>query len=101
MTNVKAKLSAVADKVSNSKLYKGAEKVAVSTGLALSTAGISAMNALAASEENVDFTATITAAANVNNIMKNAAPFIEPAIIIMCAVAGLRLGMRFLRGSAR
>jgi len=101
MSNARAKLSSAADKISNSKAYKTCEKIAVGAGAGLMSVGMSAINAFASSAGGVDLGSTVTAAANVDNIMKNAEPFIEPAIIIMCGVAGLRLGMKFLRGSAK
>lgn len=99
MTNVKTKLSSVSGKILGSKAYKTVERIAVGAGTGLTALGVTAINSSAA--DDVDFSAVITAAANVGNIMKNAQPFIEPAIIIMCGVAGLRLGMKFLRGAAK
>ena len=103
MTNVKAKISAVADKVANSKLYKGVEKVAVGASAVIGTVGLTVMNSFAAEgvSGGVDLGATLTSIGAADKIMANASPFVEPAIIIMCAVGGLRLGMKFLRGSAR
>lgn len=103
VTNAKTRVSAFADKVTNSKAYRTAERLAVGASAGLTAMGVTAMNAFAA-DGNVggaDIGAIATAAANVDNVMKNATPFIEPAIIIMCGVAGLRLGMKFLRGSTR
>lgn len=96
MTNAKTKLSQISGKVLDSKAYKMAERIAVGAGAGLATIGISAMNAFA-----VDWGSTISAETAVGSIAENASDFIEPAIIIMCAVSGLRLGMKFLRGSAR
>ncbi|MGN0637202.1 MAG: hypothetical protein ACI4J0_02425 [Huintestinicola sp.] len=82
----------------NPTCVKAVNKVtnAVSAGCAAVTAvAISAANASA-----VDWGATITASDAVDNIASGASPFVEPAIIIMCSVAGLKLGMRFIRGSA-
>ena len=66
------------------------------------TAGSAAVTALALSAVNtsaIDWGATITASTALEEISSGASPFVEPSIIIMCGVAGLRLGMRFLRGS--
>ncbi len=66
------------------------------------TAGSAAVTAIALSAVNtsaMDWGATITASSALAEISSGASPFIEPSIIIMCGVAGLRLGMRFLRGS--
>ncbi len=103
VSKVGCKFSDVADKISNSKVYRTAEKIAVGIGAGLMTVGVSALNTFAAEGDvaGTDLSAVVTAAANVENIMKNAKPFIEPAIIIMCGVCGLRLGMKFLRGSAK
>lgn len=96
MTKTRTKLSQLSGKILDSKPYKAVERVAVGAGISLATLGVSAMNASA-----VDWGSTITAEAAINSISGNAADFIEPAILIMCAVSGLRLGMKFLRGSAR
>lgn len=80
------------------KCVKAVNKItnAVSAGAAAVTAfAISASNASA-----VDWGATITAENAISEIASGASPFVEPAIIIMCSVAGLKLGMRFIRGSA-
>lgn len=96
MTKTKTTLSRLSGKILDSKPYKAAERVAVCTGASLAALGVSAMNASA-----VDWGSTITAEAAIDSISENASDFIEPAILIMCAVAGLRLGMKFLRGSTK
>ena len=97
---VTKKMYAVADKVTNSKVYKGIEKAAVGASATLATVGTMAVTAFA--EEG-------TGAATLQNaivgeiadadILANAQPFIVPAIGIMCVVGGIKLGTRFLRGS--
>lgn len=81
----------------NPKCVKAVNKItnAVSAGCAAVTAlAVSAVNSSA-----IDWGATITAENALTEISSGASPFVEPAIIIMCGVAGLRLGMRFLRGA--
>ena len=81
----------------NPKFVKGFNKVTNAV-----TAGSAAVTALALSAVNtsaIDWGATITASSALEEISSGASPFVEPSIIIMCGVAGLRLGMRFLRGS--
>lgn len=95
MNAIKTKVASVAKKVSNSKAYKTAERIAVGAGASVMALGASI------SASAVDWGSTISAETAVGSIAENASDFIEPAIIIMCAVSGLRLGMKFLRGSAR
>lgn len=101
--NAKMKLCAVADKVTSSKVYKGAEKVAVTVGAGLMTAGAMAVSAFA--ENAVDGAAGSTgttialAAIKASDILQNATPFINAGIPILAVVGGIRLGVRFLRGS--
>lgn len=95
MTNIKARCAQVADKVSNSPVYKKAEKAVITAGATVSTLGAMAVTACAEGE----ISNAITTAINTDEIMGNASPFIESAIIVLCAVGGLKLGMRFLRGS--
>ena len=96
MTKTRTKLSQLSGKILDSKAYKTAERVAIGASSGLAALGVSAMNSSA-----VDWGAAISAETAIGYISENAADFIEPAIIIMCAVSGLRLGMRFLRGSAK
>lgn len=95
MNAIKTKVASMAEKVSNSKAYKTAERIAVGAGASVMALGASI------SASAVDWGSTISAETAVGSIAENASDFIEPAIIIMCAVSGLRLGMKFLRGSAR
>lgn len=95
MEVTRKKLSAVADKVVNSKVYKGIEKGAVATSTALTAMGTMAVSAFADSE----LTNAIVAEVNSGDILANAQPFITPAIGIMCVIGGIKLGMRFLRSS--
>ena len=95
MNAIKTKVATVEGKISDSKAYKAVERVAVGAGASIMALGAS----ITASA--VDWGSTISAETAVSSIADNASDFIEPAIIIMCAVSGLRLGMKFLRGSAR
>ena len=96
----------VTEKIANNKLVKKVvNSKVVSKALDASDAvGASvcllATNAFAA-EGSTDLSSVITAAANIDSIMENAKPFVSPAIIIMCSIAGLRMGMKFLRGAAK
>ena len=95
MTKARMKCAEVANKFSSSPVYKKAEKLAVTAGAAVSSLGLMALNASAEGE----ISNAITAAVSTDDIMSNASPFIESAIIVLCAVGGIKLGMRFLRGS--
>lgn len=97
--NAKMKLCAVADKVSNSKAYKAVERGAVTAGAAITTLGVMGMSAFA--EETVDNTLANVIAVKVSSadILDSAQPFITAGIPILCIVGGLKLGIRFLRGS--
>ena len=90
------KLCAVADKVENSKAYKAVEKVAVTAGAGLITAGTLAMTSFAVDE--VGSTTALTAI-NSKEVLSNAMPFINAGIPILAVVGGIKLGVRFLRGS--
>ncbi len=94
VTKARMKCAEVADKLYNSKAYRCAEKVAVGASTALAGVGLSAMSAFAA-----DLGSIVTSAASADSILENAEPFIEPAIILLCSIGGIRLGMRFLRSS--
>ena len=95
-TKVRMKCAEIADKVSQSKVYKGAEKIAVGASTALMGVGLTAIDSFAVDGEVSN---AITTAINVGDIIENASPFIESAIMVLCAVGGIKLGMRFLRGS--
>lgn len=94
--NVKNKIACFADKVTNSKAYKSVEKVVVTAGAGLITAGTMAMTSFAADE--VGSTTALTAI-NSKEVLNNAMPFINAGIPILAVVGGIRLGVRFLRGS--
>lgn len=93
----KMKLCAVADKVENSKAYKAVEKVAVTAGAGLITAGTLAMNSFAADDAGVG--TIVLAEINSGDILNTAKPFINAGIPILAIVGGIKLGTRFLRGS--
>ncbi|MBE6846168.1 MAG: hypothetical protein E7508_10815 [Ruminococcus sp.] len=95
ISNIKARCAQVAGKVSDSPLYKKAEKLAVTAGATVSSLGLMAVNASAEGEVSN----AITTAISTDEIITNASPFIESAIMVLCAVGGIKLGMRFLRGS--
>lgn len=92
----KMKLCALADKVENSKAYKAVEKVAVTAGAGLITAGTMAMTSFATDE--IGSTTALTAI-NSKEVLSNAMPFINAGIPILAVVGGIKLGVRFLRGS--
>ena len=94
--NVKNKIACFADKVTNSKAYKAVEKVAVTAGAGLITAGTMAMSSFAVDE--VGSTLVISEIKS-STILDNAMPFINAGIPILAVVGGIRLGVRFLRGS--
>lgn len=96
MNTIKSKVLSVADKVTNSKLYKGAEKVLVCGSAALMTVAGSAITSYAVEADN---TIQNAIAVDTADILNKAQPFITPAITIMCCVGGIKLGMRFLRSS--
>ena len=93
--NVKNKILCFADKVTNSKVYKACEKGAVTLGAGLVTAGTMAMTSFA--ESGVG--SIVLSEINSGDILDNAKPFINAGIPIMVVVGGIRLGVRFLRGS--
>lgn len=94
--NVKNKIVGFADKVTNSKIYKAVEKAAVTAGAGLFTAGTLAMTSFAADEVG---STTVLTAINSKEVLNNAMPFINAGIPILAVVGGIRLGVRFLRGS--
>lgn len=93
----KVKLCAVADKIENSKVYKGVEKVAVTAGAGLITAGTLAMNSFAADDAGIG--TIVLAEINSGDVLNTAKPFINAGIPILAIVGGIKLGTRFLRGS--
>lgn len=93
--NVKNKIVRFADKVTNSKVYKACEKGAVTLGAGLVTAGTMAMSSFADSGVG----SVLLSEINSGDILENAKPFINAGIPIMVVVGGIRLGVRFLRGS--
>ena len=99
MNVITKKMCAVADKVTNSKVYKGVEKVAVGASATLATVGTMAVSAFAEDATSSTLSNAITAEIQDGAILENAQPFIVPAIGIMCVVGGIKLGMRFFRGA--
>lgn len=98
MNAVKTKAMEIANKVTGSKAYKTAEKLAVTGSVALMGIGASAMNTFAAEVDNTVQNA-IAVEVKSAEILNNAQPFITPAITILCIVGGMKLGMRFLRSA--
>ncbi len=94
--NAKMKLCAVADKVSNSKAYKAVEKGAVTASATLASVGAMAITSSAAEIDNTLQNAISVDTAEILNMTQ---PFMTPAITILCCVGGIKLGMRFLKGS--
>lgn len=83
----------------DTKVVKGVSKaVDAVTGAA---AAFTVAAASAASASAMDLGMTVTATQAIEEISSGVAPFTEPAVIITCAVAGVRLGMKFLKGAAR
>lgn len=91
----KFKLCAVADKIENSKVYKGVEKVAVTAGAGLIAVGTMAVTSFAESGVGTIVLSEI----NSGDVLNNAKPFINAGIPILAVVGGIKLGTRFLRGS--
>lgn len=91
---IKNKLACFADKVTSSKAYKTAEKAAVTAGAGLFTAGTMAMSSFAEGELG----SVVLSEVNSGDVIKNAMPFINIGLPVLVVVAGIRLGMRFLRG---
>lgn len=94
----KMKLCAVADKVEKSKAYKAVERGAVTVGAAVTSLGVMGMSAFATEADNTVANA-ISVSVSSDQILNNAQPFITAGIPILCIVGGIKLGMRFLRGS--
>ena len=93
---LKAKVAGIVSKVENSSLYKKGTKIAT----AFSVGGIG-MSLMAINSSALSFASAVSSALAIEQISDGVKDFIEPSIIIMCAVAGIRLGMRFLRGATR
>lgn len=87
------------------KLAKGVIKVTdtcAATAAAVSVLGMNTVSAFAdATNTGVDIGSIVTAVGASDKISTGFAPFIEPSIVILCAVAGPRLGMKFLKGAAK
>lgn len=96
--NIKSKVLSVAEKVTNSKAYKGVEKLAVVASSAAMAVGASGIGVSAAEIDNTAAN-TLSIAINSSEILNNAQPFITPAITVLCIVGGIKLGMRFLRSA--
>lgn len=94
--NAKKNFCAVAEKVTSSKAYKAVEKGAVTAGAAITTLGFMGMSAFA---EGADLTTFAISNLKADDIISTAQPFITAGIPILCIVGGLKLGIRFLRGS--
>ena len=94
----KMKLCAVADKVENSKAYKAIERGAVTVGAAATSLGVMGMSAFAAEGDNT-LANVLAVEVSSGDILDSAQPFITAGIPILCIVGGLKLGIRFLRGS--
>ena len=101
--NAKMTLCAIADKFVNSKSYKAVEKVAITAGAGLITAGTMAMTSFAegtgSASAGSGIDTLIISEINSGDILSNAKPFINAGIPIMAVLGGIRLGVRFLRGS--
>lgn len=91
--NAKGKLCAIIDKVENSKAYKAVEKVAVTAGAGIITAGTLAMSSFASETGSV-----VLSEINSKDVIDNAMQFVNIGLPIFAVVGGIRLGMRFLRG---
>lgn len=99
MSNVKQKLAVYADKVQNSKIYKSAEKVAVSVGAGAVALGTMAVTSFAETPAGENVGTVLLADIKAGDVLNNAMPFINAGIPILVVVGGIRLGMRFLRGT--
>ncbi len=99
--SAKTKVACIADKISNSKLYKTVEKGAVTASAFLATAGVSAVNAFA--EEMLPLPdrdyISIRSSFNLDEFLSTANPYIKAAIGVLCIVGGFKLGIRIFRGS--
>ncbi len=100
--SVKTKVAGIADKVSDSKLYKAVEKGAVTVSVFLTTAGFSNINAFAEEMLPVDHDyVSIRSSINIDEFLSTANPYIKAALGVLCVVGGFKLGIRILRGSFR
>lgn len=79
----------------NSKPVMKAMEIGAAASAAVSALTVSAFAA------DGDISSIVAAAASVDSIMENCKPFISPAIMVMCAFTGVRMGMKFLRGAAK
>lgn len=93
-TNFKSKVLAVADKVTNSKVYKSVEKGLVVGSATLMTAGATVLSSYAA---EIDNTLQNSLAVDESAVLNYTQPFMSPAIKILCVVGGIKLGMSFLK----
>lgn len=93
---IKSRVAGIADKISNSKIYKAVEKGAVTASAALMTAGVTAISSFAAEGDNTLQNALAVDEASVLNYTQ---PFMTPSIKILCVVGGIKLGMSFLKRS--
>lgn len=94
MNEIKAKVMSVANKVTNSKVYKGIEKGLVVGSAALVTVAGSAVSTFAAELDN---TLQNSLAVDEASVLNYTQPFMSPAIKILCVVGGIKLGMSFLK----
>lgn len=88
-TNFKSKVFTVADKVTNSKVYKAVEKGAVIGSSSLMAVGATVTNAFA------DTGVSVTV--DTSSVLTNMAPFLDPAVTVLCIVGGIKLGWSFLK----
>lgn len=72
------------------------ERAAIAGAAAVTAFGMTAVNAFA-----LDLGMTVSAETAVQQITDGVSPFTEPAVIILCGVSGIKLGMRVLKSSAR
>lgn len=91
MNAIKTKAMGIASKVTGSKVYKAVEKIALTGSAALIGIGASAMNTFAADPVSVTV--------DTSTILSNANSFISPAVTVLCAVGGIKLGWSFLKRS--
>lgn len=91
-TNIKSKLIATVDGITNSKAYKAVEKAAVVASATVATVGASAINSFAVGD-GIKITVDESA------VLSNAEPFLTPAVTILCIVGGIKLGWSFLKRS--
>ncbi|MBQ7782938.1 MAG: hypothetical protein IJ368_03125 [Oscillospiraceae bacterium] len=88
----------------NPKVYNAVCKVqkgAVAASAAVGAVGMTMVNASAETGTTATVSTILTTVAAADKITAGYAPFLEPAIIILCAVSGVRLGMKLLKGAAK